>query len=229
MSKSMRAEREEIREIHQDANLQKVRDKVTNKTIRIIEQFNFGEDLAEHIIDCLSKQDIQFDDKFIFKFDNPQKGKRINTSTLTLKAVNSPLKFYIGNNTERKPAQCTISFDEKQKVKSIVLSFNYLIKGFQFEQSFINLTYNADFELVESEFSERYYDQKTKKLRSIISKKDKSMLSTTEEEIFLINMRFNRDNTMLQEVLPEMWIPAAYDFTSDDYKLRLEMVDMVLV
>lgn len=128
-----------------------------------------------------------------------------------------------------KPAKCVISFNANQEVVSIVFTFNYLLKGYQFEQSFLTIIYDSNFNLMSVDFEERYYNPQTKKLSSAGTKKDAQLLCSEEDEIFLLNMRFNRNNIMLKEVMPEMHIPAAYDFNSYDYVSRLGMIDMLLV
>lgn len=206
-----------------------IKTKVATHAAKVIERFNLGEALAEQIIDCLANRDTQFNEKFSFKFDKPVKGKRIAPSTLTLKEFETPFKFYLGNNTVGKPANCVISFDNNQNVISIVFTFNYLIKGYQFEQSFLTIIYDQKFNLMSFYFEERYYNTQTKRLSSTGLKKDLNMLCSEEDEVFLLNMKFNRNNTMLKEVMPEIHIPSAYDFNSYDYLSRLDMVDMLLV
>lgn len=226
----MRNERSERQEIGNNNLMQQALGKIARRTAKVIEHFELGDDLADHILNSMCHDNVLFDDQFIFKFNNtPQKGKKISTSDIKLKKVESPLEFYAGNNKLKQPPECVIQFDENQKVISITLTYTYLIKGFQFEQSVINLEYDANYNLIRCKFTENYVNMSTKKLTTVNTDKKVNMLCDEKEEIFLINMRFNRDNTMLQEILPELSVPSAYDFNSDDYKSRLEMVDMILV
>lgn len=73
------------------------------------------------------------------------------------------------------------------------------------------------------------YDTQTKRISKNSMKKDRKILCSEDDELFLLNMKFNKDNTMLREVMPELYIPSAYDFNSYDYVSRLGMVDMLLV
>lgn len=230
MSNTMRSDRREqpVKMGSQD-EFKRIKSKIANRAVKIINHFNMGEHLAEQLIDCLVNRDTQFNEDFSFKFETPMKGKRIPPSTLTLKEFEAPFKFYLGNNTVGRPATCIISFDNKQEVTDIVFSFNYLIKGFKFEQSFLKFIYDSKFNLLVCDSNEHYYNTLTKKMSSIDLKKDLQLLCSEEDEIFLINMRFNRDNTMLKEVMPELHIPSAYDFNSYDYVSRLGMIDMLLV
>lgn len=230
MSNTMRAVRSKptVKKDGQD-EFKRIKSKVATHTVKIIERFNLGNDLSDQIIDCLVHRDTQFNEQFSFKFDTPVKGKRIPPSTLTLKEFETPFKLYLGDNTVGKPAKCVISFDNNQEVISIVFTFNYLLKGYQFEQSFLTIIYDSKFNLMIFDVEERYYNPQTKRLSSAGIKKDAQLLCSEEDEIFLLNMRFNRNNTMLKEVMPEMHIPAAYDFNSYDYLSRLGMVDMLLV
>jgi hypothetical protein len=93
----------------------------------------------------------------------------------------------------------------------------------------VKLIYDSKFKLLFFDVDERFYDTQTKRMSTNSMKKDSQLLCSEEDELFLLNMQFNKDNTMLKEVMPEWHIPSAYDFNSYDYVSRLGMVDMLLV
>jgi hypothetical protein len=230
MSNTIRAKRSDppVKKGGQD-EFKRLRFKLATKTVKIIEHFNMGKQLAEQIMDCLAYRDIQFNEQFSFKFDTPMKGKRIPPSTITLKEFEEPFKFYISNHKVSTPATCVITFDNNQEVLDIVFKFNYVVKGDRYNQFFVKVIYDSKFKLLVFDVDERFYDTQTKRMSSSSMKKDSKLLCSEEDELFLLNMQFNKGNTMLKEVLPEWHIPSAYDFNSYDYVSRLSMVDMLLV
>lgn len=230
MSNTMRAKRNDppVKKGGQD-EFQRIRVKVATKTVKIIEHFNLGDQLADQIMDCLAYRDTQFNEQFSFKFETPMKGKRIPPSTITLKEFEHPFKFYLGNNEIKDPATCVITFDNNQEVLDIVFKFNYVVKGNRYNQLFLKLIYDSKCKMMVCDLHESFYDTKTKRISSNVMKKDSQRLCSEEDELFLLNMQFNKDNTMLKEVMPELHIPSAYDFNSYDYVSRLGMVDMLLV
>lgn len=230
MSNTIRAKRSDppVKKGGQD-EFKWLRLKVATKTVEIIERFNMGKQLAEQIMDCLAHRDIQFNEQFSFKFDSPMKGKRIPPSTITLKEFEQPFKFYISNHKVSTPAICVISFDNNQEVLDIVFKFHYVVKSDRYNQLFLKVIYDSKFKLLVFDVDECFYDTQTKRISKNSMKKDRKILCSEKDELFLLNMKFNKENTMLREVMPELHIPSAYDFNSYDYISRLGMVDMLLV
>lgn len=207
----------------------KVKAKVCHHTIRLINHFKLDQALANHLTDCLVIRDTQFDDQFSFKFGSPVKGKRIPSSSITLKKIGSPFNFLLGGNRQANECSFVINFDNNQNINDIVFSFDYRINGSRFERGSIKMVYDAKFTLVALDLNESDYNIQTKKLTSMTVKKTEEMMMDEEAELFLLNMKFNKDHPLLKEALPEIAIDSAYDFNSDDFKSRLELVDMILV
>ena len=205
-----------------------IKSKFIRQAVKIIEHFNLGVELAEQLTEFFVHQDKQYNEQFSLKFDISRR-TRIPPSTLTFEGFDVPFKFYLGNNTLARPPRCVLRFDSNKELVSIVFSFTCRIANDQLEQSLITITYNPSFQLINLDLNKNYYNNQTKKFYQSVLKKDFRSLCINEDEFLLLNILFNRDNTMLKEVIPEMYIPSAYDFNSYDYVSRLGMVDMLLV
>lgn len=205
-----------------------IKSKFIRHAEKIIEHFNLGVELVDQLIECFIHQDKQYNEQCSLQFDIFRR-KRIPPAKLTFEGFDVPFKFYLGNYTLARAPHCDLKFDSNQELVSIAFTFLYRIANDQLEQSFITITYNSSFQLINLDLHKSGYNNQTKKFYQSDLKKDCRSLCSNEDEFLLLNIVFNRDNTMLKEVIPEMYTPSAYDFNSYDYVSRLGMIDMLLV
>lgn len=228
MSKSFRNNQDEskIDNVQFDA-MKTLKSKVINSAIKVIDHFNLGNDIASHLKECLINNDIQFDSQFslkTFKDINKKSSKTI----LSLKNINTPTIFS-SLSKKTKVTNCVIDFENKIKLKNIKFSLNYVNQLGSFnETTIIEFIFNERFELIKYTNKLNEYQRDTKILISKQLEKEQKNILPLSEEIFLINMNFNKDNNMIKELLPEAFIPSAYNIKSEDFKSRVSLVEMLL-
>lgn len=228
MSKTMKQNRSSFDLETKKDNLKIVREKVFKRTVRVINHFNLDDKLIPHLSDCLLDRNTLFDDKFSFKFDKIAKSKKLPSSSMTLKNTTNPFYFMLGGNRTVNECNFVINFDSKQNITNIVFSLTYHVNGSKFRGTVV-LIYNSNFEFIGRELNENYYNPLTKKFTTVRLKKDSTMIISEDDELFLMGLYFNKNHELIIEALPEVAIESAYDFTSDDFKSRLELVNMLLV
>lgn len=229
MSKTMKQSRSSFDVETEKDDLKIVREKVFNRTVKVINNFKQDDSLILHLSDCLLDRNTLFDDKFAFKFDRTAKNKKLPSSTMTLKNTTNPFDFMLGGNRTIYESNFVINFDGKQNISTVVYSLTYLVNGSRFDRGTIVLVYDENFKFVGRELHEHYYDPLTKKLTSTKIKKDRNMIGSEADEFFLMGLYFNKNHEFMSEALPEVSVESAYDFTSDEFKSRLELVNMFLV
>lgn len=202
--------------------------KIMDKMEQIINHFNLGSNLAIHLKDCLIERDTQFDDIFSLKFQSTKIKKGFTESTLKLKSIQFPYKLHIGSQNPIENSDCVIGFDENQNIKYISFEISYNIKGVRTHKGTVKMAFDRHFNLVNYICNDLKYDIRTKKIEDNKISKNKISLCPPEDEVFLLNMKFNEENELIKETLPEIYVRSAYDFSSDDFKSRLELVEMIL-
>lgn len=229
MSKTMKKSKDDFDENEGKDELKSVREKVFNRTVKVIKHFDLNYKLIEHLHDCLVRRDTLFDDKFTFKFARSSKGKELPTSVMTLIKTKNPFSFIFGGNRNIHDCKFEIHFDSKQNISHIVFALMYFVNYSKFDRGVIRLIYDAKFKFIGRELEEHVYNQTTRKNISTSLKKNKDMVCSEEEELFLMGLYFNKNNEMLTETVPEINIESAYNFNSDEFKDRLCLVNMFLM
>lgn len=204
--------------------------KIVASVVKFIETFKISEMLSEHLYHCLVDNNTYFDSHFSLVIDDYSEHLGINgNSTLTLNSVGNVFNFKLNCNQEfKKAATLTINLDENQNIQTGEFNFHLHLRNNRFDATDIKLIFDDSFNLIESRYNSILVSPQTKSLiRNDIIKDEKSIISVSDE-LFFINMRLNKDNEMLIDLLPEAFIPSAYDFNHVDFQSRFEMIDMVL-
>lgn len=229
MSKTYRNQREDSISDNNLVDPFKVpKSKIMDKMEQIINHFNLGSNLAIHLKDCLIERDTQFDDTFSLKFQSTKIKKGFTESTLKLKSIQFPYKLHIGGQKSIDQSDCVIGFDSNQNVTWISFEIIFHVKGNNNHKCTVNMTFDKNFNLVKYICNDWIYNIRTKKIEDNKISKNKTTLCPPEDEVFLLNMKFNEENELIKETLPEGYVRSAYDFSSDDFKSRLELIDMIL-
>jgi len=227
MSNSVRKEIE----INQQQNtLKNQKSKIVDNAIKVIEKFNLSPKLSSHLSFSLVDNNTYFDDSFSLLINNYTDTNGIGgDSELMFKNIENPLNFKLGYNQEaKKPAHIKINFDEEQNIKNIVFFFHFNVRNNRFDTTEIHFTFDSAFKLVDYKYNSIVFNPSTRSLfRNEILKDEKTSLDL-EDEVFFINMKLNKQNDVLTDLLPELFIPSAYDFNSLDFQSRFEMIDMVI-
>lgn len=229
MSKTMKQSRSSFDVETEKDDLKIVREKVFNRTVKVINNFKQDDSLILHLSDCLLDRNTLFDDKFAFKFDKTAKSKKLPSSSITIKNTTNPFDFMLGGNRTEHECNFVINFDPKQNITTVVFSLTYLVNQNPFDRGNVVLVYDSNFKFIGRELHENYYEPTTKKLTTVKLKKDSKMICSENDEFFLMGLYFNKNHELMKEALPEMSVESAYDFTSDEFKSRLELVNMLLV
>lgn len=229
MSKTMKKSKDGFDENEAKDELKSVREKVFKQTVKVIKHFDLNYKLIEHLQDCLVSRDTLFDDKFTFKFARSPKGKNLPTSVMTLQKTRNPFSFVFGGNRSVHECKFEIYFDSKQNIDHIDFSLMYFVNGSKFDKGTIRLIYDSEFKFIGRDLEEYVVSFRIADFKSTKLKKNKDMVCSEEEELFLMGLYFNKNNEMLTETLPEINIESAYDFNSDEFKDRLCLVKMLLM
>lgn len=204
--------------------------KIVDHAIKVIEKFNLSPMLSAHLSFSLVDNNTYFDDCFSLVIENYSDTKGIvGNAELMFKNIGNPLNFKLGYNQEaKKPDHIKINFDEDQNIKNIVFFFHFNVRNNRFDTTEIHFTFDSAFKLVDYKYESIFFNPSTRSLfRNEILKDEKTSLDL-ENEVFFINMKLNKQNDVLTDLLPELFIPSAYDFNSLDFQSRFEMIDMVI-
>lgn len=146
----------------------------------------------------------------------------VNSFLLTTTSIYSgifsqqiPLKL---KNIHNYSESCVISFNRQQKIISVEFKI-ILNKGYNKE--FITLRLNSKFEIIN--FTWKFIDRYKNCFNHDINYKGFAV----PDFIQLLKLKCNA-NEQIIELLPELVIPSAYDMKTDEFKDRLEVVDMIL-
>lgn len=92
------------------------------------------------------------------------------------------------------------------------------------EESF--WTFCDDLNMDMSEYKLNYKNEAGKYITIEIEKNKKKLLSFDEESVLFKLKSFKND--IFNDTLPEMYVPSAYNFNSDDFNSRLNLCNMLL-
>lgn len=203
--------------------------KIVKNAIKVIETFKISPTLSDHLSFCLIENNTFFDERFALLVDYSKDEGIKGSSVLILKDVGNVFNFKLGHIQESKKG-CTIKieFDNNQNIQNVIFLFNLNVRNNRFDATEIQFTCDGSLKLIDYKYMSIIVDMTTKSLdRREITKDEKTLLDLSDK-VFFINMKVNNKNEMLTELLPEVFIPSAYDFNSFDFQSRLEMIDMVL-
>ena len=123
----------------------------------------------------------------------------------------------VPNNSSLFIQKCKISFDSDINISS----FEFTIKQVKLGDFFMYVFYiDPDFNLK----SFRRMDMIDKKVQS---NENHCNGLTFEELIYILRFQLS-DNHDIYEIIPEIIVPSAYDFNSEDFKKRLLIAEMLL-
>lgn len=211
------------------AELQVQKLKIVENAIKVIETFKISPTLSDHLSFCLLDNNTFFDERFALLVDYSKDEGIKGSSVLILRDVGNVFNFKLGHIQEsKKGSTIKIEFDNNQNIQNVIFLFNLNVRNNRFDATEIQLTCDGSLKLIDYKYTSLIVDITTKSLdrREII--KDEKTLLDLLDEVFFINMKVNNKNEMLTELLPEVFIPSAYDFSSLDFQSRLEMIDIVL-
>lgn len=203
--------------------------KIVENAIKVIEAFKVSATLSEHLSFCLIDNNTYFDKRFSLVVDYSKDEGIKDTSVLTFKDVGNVLNFKLGfSEVSKKPSTIKIQFDDNQNIENIIFSIQLNLRNNRFSATEIQFVFDASLKLFDYKYTSILVDPTTKSLVRNPIIKDKKTLLDLSDEVFFINMKLNNKNDMLTDLLPELFIPSAYDFNSFDFQSRFEMIDMVL-
>lgn len=211
------------------AQLQIQKLKIVENAIKVIETFKVSSTLSEHLSVCLIDNNSYFDETFSLVVDYSKDEGIKGTSLLTFKDVGNVLNFKLGfSEVSKKPSTIKIKFDSNQNIENVTFSLHLNLRNNRFAATEIKFICDSSLKLFDYQYTSIIVDMTTKSLiRHPIIKDEKTVLDLSDE-VFFINMKLNNKNDVLTDLLPELFIPSAYDFNSFDFQSRFEMIDMVL-
>lgn len=211
------------------AELQIQKLKIVENAIKVIETFKVSSTLSEHLSFCLIDNNSYFDERFALLVDYSKDEGIKGEAALILKDVGNVFNLKLGYLQEaKKGSSIKIEFDNNQNIKHVIFYFHLNVRNNRFDATEIQLTCDGSLKLFDYQYTSILVDPTTKSLvRHQIIKDDKTLLDLSDE-VFFINMKINNKNEVLTDLLPELFIPSAYDFNSFDFQARFEMIDMVL-
>lgn len=112
---------------------------------------------------------------------------------------------------------------EKRVIQKTTISYIRKVQSSSKHKVYFSfeLSYNKDLEI--DYYQESYFDTNGKIHKNIILKSQLSNDELFNHLRFKLNM-----SAELHDLLPEILIPSAYDFNSDDYKSRFSIAEMML-
>lgn len=114
--------------------------------------------------------------------------------------------------------RCDILFDEDMKISN----FNFIIKQVKMGDYWMySFDLDSNFNLIKF----NRFDMINKKMKSTGEICDSI---TFEELVFILKFKLS-NNDGIYEIIPEVIVPSAYDFNSEDFKKRLLIAEMLLV
>lgn len=116
-------------------------------------------------------------------------------------------------------SDCTVCLSKE----GLLLNVKFFEKIHSHDNKKIEMTYNNLFELAAIT---RSYDNH---LTGKSSVKAKAYCENIEEEIYFIHLFLSDGYTSLLEDIPELTIPSAYNFGSDEFNIRLKVAEMILI
>lgn len=132
---------------------------------------------------------------------------------------------------EFKCSMFPFSLSSSSKI-TVCFDFYFNIIYVQFQSSkkdmrdiqIINLMFNKDLVLESMEFKSlnKRHDA------PFIGVKKSNCLSSLKDEILYFNLYISKDEE-IKELLPEFFVPSAYDFTTQDFSDRLNVLSMLIV
>lgn len=191
----------------------------------VINHFDIVEEAFEHLsIESLTAwADHNYYLRFYvdYMFEAPDKPPKymhyFDVYDFKTKYVINPLAKKLKTYTTQ--SECTVSLTKEGLLKEI--TFSEAIHSHDNKK--IEMTYNSLFEL--SATSRSYHNNLTGK--TII--KHKSYCESLEDEAYFIDLFLNNSYTKLLEHLPELTIPSAYNFNSDEFNIRLKVAEMISI
>lgn len=211
------------------AELQLQKLKIVENAIKVIETFKVSPTLSEHLSFCLIDNNSYFDERFALLVDYSKDEGIKGEAVLILKDVGNIFNLKLGYLQEsKKGSSIKIEFDNNQNIKHAIFFTHLNVRNNRFDATEIQLTCDGSLKLFDYQYTSILVDPTTKSLvRNQIVKDEKTLLDLSDEVLF-INMKINNKNDVLTDLLPELFIPSAYDFNNFDFQSRFEMIDMVL-
>jgi len=177
--------------------------------------------------------DVLSDENNYFKVGhtkiNPITPTGLNPFTLTTTAIYSgivsqytPLKINYGsalNSTYNET--CEIMFDRNQNIEKLFFKMHKNRNG-KLEK--IKIGFNKKFEIINIDWKICNMMAKDK---MIVDVKFNHHELPIEDVIKLIRLKFNL-NESIMELMPEITVPSAYNFTNDEFSDRLKIAEMML-
>lgn len=120
-----------------------------------------------------------------------------------------------------------------ENIFTLTLNKDFTLQSLDYMSSFtdkdgnigsIGLIFNNEFVLCD--LSVRVYRINSRRDYLIDITKKRKMLSSFEDEVFLLNVELNK-NASIQDLLPEFYTPSAYDFNSVEFTDRLKVYSML--
>ena len=122
-------------------------------------------------------------------------------------------------NSSKFDPHCEIEFDTSTKIKKVTFIFqSKSVDRFKLTQDI--LSFDEQFNL--TKYEQKYFVEQNIRIDLI-----PTYGLINEDFFFLLNLKFCPHNE-INDVLPELTIPAAYDFNSIDFNNRLNTAEMLL-
>lgn len=170
-------------------------------------------------------EDVLFSDNDYFSLQNSQMNQISNGHVNAFKLMTTAIYTGISlDSTPRKiktnnPEQCSIYFDNQQNITS-------------FKFQITKTTMNGQIEVIELLFNENakliYVDWRHR-VNGVIHSKEFNIKGLSLIEIIeILSLKFNMNET-INDLIPELTVPSAYNFNSAEFQDRLLVARMILM
>lgn len=140
-----------------------------------------------------------------------------NKYNFKTKHIINPFAAVIANYDAH--SECEICMTNEGHLKTV--NFKNDMKGKSFW-----IVYNHDFKV---DVMLRSYLNFENGIFKELNIKSKYYCESIESESYFLNLFLSGADTKLLGILPEYIIPSAYDFTSDEFSIRLKVAEMLLI
>lgn len=140
-----------------------------------------------------------------------------NKCNFKTKHINSPFSAVVANYEAH--SECEIGLTDEGHLNTVNFKNNINIKSFC-------IVYNHDLKL---DVMLRSYLNFENGMFKDLNIKSKSYCESIESESYFLNLFLSGADTKLFDILPEYSIPSAYDFSSDEFNIRLKVAEMMLI